>query len=338
LKFSKNGYLEDDDMKYMVGIDLGGTNIKAGVVDEEGRIVYKESIKTKAERDSTAIIADTGRLAVRVIEKSAIDRQDVLAIGVGLPGTPNNEAGLLVYANNLPFRNVPVRKDIRKIIDLPVYIENDANVAALAESAFGAARGTSYSVTITLGTGVGGGVIINRRIYSGFNGAAAEIGHMVIKVGGEPCTCGRRGCFEVYASATALIRETLRAAAAHPESVLNRLIEENGGRADGRTAFRGMRLGDAAASAVVDDYIELLAEGLANVMNGYMPEVIAIGGGVCNEGDALLLPLREHVKGKPYLAEGVPAPQIRLAELGNDAGIVGAAMLAANCLDDGLPG
>jgi glucokinase len=325
-------------MKYMLGIDLGGTNIKAGLVDQNGLIIRKDSIKTRAERDALEIMADTGRLARKVLEASSISSKDVLAIGIGLPGTPNNTSGLLVYANNLPFHNLPVRAEIRKFVDLPVFIENDANVAALAESAFGAAKGTDYSVTITLGTGVGGGVIINRRIYSGFNGAAAEIGHIVIKVGGEPCTCGRRGCFEVYASATALIRETLRAASAHPESVLNRLIAENGGRADGRTAFRAMRLGDGAAAAVVDEYVELLAEGLANVMNCFMPEVVVIGGGVCNEGDALLLPLREHIKGKPYLGEGVPAPKILLALLGNDAGIVGAAMLATTCLEDHLQG
>ncbi len=193
-------------------------------------------------------------------------------------------------------------------------------------------------MTITLGTGVGGGVIINRRIYSGFNNAGSELGHSVICVGGEPCTCGRRGCFEVYASATALIRETERAAKAHPESLLNRLIEENGGQADGRTAFEAMRQGDAIAARVVDNYIEMLSEGLGNIVNCFMPEVILIGGGVCNEGDALLLPVRERVKRKSFIFDGVAAPQIRLAEMGNDAGIVGAAMMAAACIEDGLPG
>jgi glucokinase len=325
-------------MKYTVGIDLGGTNIKAGLVDEEGLILRRESIKTRAERGMMEIIHDMGLLAKKVVADSRVPAADVLAVGIGSPGTPNNEKGLLVYANNLPFINAPLRQEIRKIIDLPVYIENDANVAALAESAFGAARGTRYSVTITLGTGVGGGVIINRRIYSGFNEAAAEIGHMVLQVGGELCTCGRRGCFEVYCSASAIIRETQRAAQAHPESGLQRIIAENGGHVDGRTAFQAMRQGDAVAAAVVDNYIEYLAEGLANVINGYMPEVIAIGGGVCNEGDSLLVPVSERAIGKAYLGEGVPVPKIRLAELGNNAGIVGAAMLAVTSLEDHLPG
>jgi glucokinase len=325
-------------MRYTVGIDLGGTNIKVGLVNETGEIVRRESSKTRPNRDMLEIIRDLGLLADKVVREAGVDRSAVQAIGVGSPGTPNNARGLLVYANNLPFTHAPLRAEIRKILDRPVYIENDANVAALAESVCGAARGTSHSVTITLGTGVGGGVIINRRIYSGFNEAAAEIGHTVLQVGGEPCTCGRRGCFEAYSSASAIIRETLRAAAAHPKSLLNRLIASNGGRADGRTPFQAMRLGDSAGAQVVDQYIEYLAEGLANVINGYMPEVLAIGGGVCHEGDALLLPVRERALAKSYLGIGVPAPRIELAELGNNAGVVGAAMFAVTCLEDGLPG
>lgn len=325
-------------MSYYVGIDLGGTNIKAGVVNEKGEIISKNRIKTHAERDQLAIINDMGLLAIQVIQEAGIKQEDVLAIGIGSPGTPNNKTGVLVYANNLPFSMAPMRTEIRKLIDLPVYIDNDANVAALAECVAGGSKGSQDSVAITLGTGVGGGVIINKRIYSGFNNAGCEIGHIVLKVGGEPCTCGRKGCFESYASATAIIRETERAAQAHPESVLHTLIAENGGQADGRTAFEGMRRGDAAASAVVDDYIEMLSEGLANVINGYMPEVVVIGGGVCNEGDSLLAPVREKALAKAYLGQGVPKPKIRLAEMGNDAGIVGAAMMASNCLEDGLAG
>ena len=325
-------------MKLAIGIDLGGTNIKAGVVNENGEILYKARIKTNPDRSQLEIIRDMGFLARKVIADSGLDAANVLAIGVGAPGTPDNQAGTVVFAGNLPFRNAPIREGIRKLWDLPVYIDNDANVAALAECVAGGARGTSHSVAITLGTGVGGGVIINRRIYSGFNNAGCEIGHIVIQVGGEPCTCGRKGCFEAYASATALIRETCRAAKAHPESLLNQLITENGGNADGRTAFQGMRQGDAAAAAVVDNYIEMLSEGLGNVVNAYMPEVIVIGGGVCNEGAYLLNPVRERVKSKSFIHEGIREPEIRLAELGNDAGIVGAAMMAVACREDGHHG
>ncbi|MDD4460974.1 MAG: ROK family protein, partial [Eubacteriales bacterium] len=165
-----------------------------------------------------------------------------------------------------------------------------------------------------------------------------EIGHMVILSGGEPCTCSRHGCFESYGTATAIIRDTERAAKAHPESILGQLIEENGGRADGRTAFIGMRQGDAVAADVVENFIEMLSEGLANVINVFMPEIILIGGGVCNEGDPLLLPVREKALAKSYLAPGVPATRIELARMGNDAGIVGAAMMGMNCLDDGIQG
>ena len=325
-------------MKHYVGIDLGGTNIKAGVVNENGDIISKDSIKTKTSQDQMDIILDMGRLACQVTDAAGLEKADISAIGIGSPGTPDNVAGTLIYANNLPFLHAPMRSGIRQVFNQPVYIDNDANVAALAESVAGAAQGTSHSVTITLGTGVGGGVVINRRIYSGFNHAGCEIGHIVVKSGGEPCTCGRNGCFESYASATGLIRETERAARNNPASLLNSLIRENGGQADGRTAFIAMRQGDAAAEAVVAFYIEMLAEGLANVINGYMPEIIAIGGGVCNEGDALLLPVREKAISRSYLGEGVAQPQIVLARMGNQAGIVGAAMMAANCLEDGLPG
>lgn len=325
-------------MKYYVGIDLGGTNIKAGVVDDKGTIICKDRMKTNAARDQLDIVRDMAMMAERVIKQAGKDTSEVEAIGIGSPGTPDNDTGYLIYANNLPFRNVPMRSEIRKHIDLPVYIDNDANVAALAESVAGGAHGAGNAVAITLGTGVGGGVVINHRIYNGFNHAGCEVGHVVIMAGGEQCTCGRKGCFEAYASASALVRETEKAAKNNPDSILNKLIADNGGHADGRTAFIGMRTGDKTSAEVVDFYIEMLAEGLANVINGYMPEVIVIGGGVCNEGDALLLPVRERALKKAYLAPSVAVPRIELATMGNDAGIVGAAMMAMNCIEDGIEG
>lgn len=325
-------------MGYYLGIDLGGTNTKAGIVDEQGNILSKDRIKTFADRDQYAIVHDMGALGKRVIEASGVPMSEITAIGVGSPGTSNNDTGELIFTGNLSFRHMPMRAEFRKMLDLPFYIGNDANVAALAESVAGAAKGSESSVTITLGTGVGGGFIIHDRIYSGFNQAGCEIGHNVVVAGGEPCTCGRRGCFEVYSSATALIRETLRAAEAHPESVLHRLIAENGGHADGRTAFVAMRAGDTAGARVVENYIEMLAESLANVINNLMPQVIAIGGGVSHEGDALLVPVRERTLARAFLAETVERPRIVLAQMGNDAGIVGAAMMAKNCLEDGLVG
>jgi glucokinase len=325
-------------MHYYLGIDLGGTNTKAGIVDDQGKIYCKDSIKTFADRDQYEIVHDMGTLAKRVIDACGIPFNEITAIGVGAPGTSDNVTGELIFTGNLSFRHMPIRDEFHKMIDLPFYIGNDANVAALAESKAGAAQGSQSSVTITLGTGVGGGFVINNRIYSGFNQAGCEIGHTVVVAGGEPCTCGRRGCFEVYSSATALVRDTTRAAKAHPESILNQLILDNLGHVDGRTAFIAMRAGDPTASAVIEHYIEMLAESLANVINSCMPEVIAIGGGISHEGDALLLPVRDRALARAFLAENIAKPRIVLAKMGNDAGIVGAAMMAMNCMEDGLIG
>ncbi len=325
-------------MKNYVGIDLGGTNIKAGVVNEDGKILVKKSIKTNASRPMEEIIRDMGRLASEVIAEAGFAKTDIEAIGIGSPGTPDNKEGVLVYSNNLPFNMAPMRRIIREVIDLPVFIENDANCAAMAESVAGAAREVSDSVTITIGTGIGCGVIIGNRIFSGFNQAGSEFGHTVLVAGGVPCTCGRKGCFESYASATALIRMTKEAAAAHPESLLNDIIKSNDGKVNAKIAFEGKRRGDQVSSDLVDRYIEYLSDGLANAINSFMPEILVIGGGVCNEGDPLMVPLREKTLGKPYFGPGVRKTEIRLAQMGNDAGIVGAAMMGKASLDDGLAG
>ncbi|MBR2294190.1 MAG: ROK family protein [Clostridiales bacterium] len=324
-------------MAYYVGIDLGGTNIKAGIVTDSGELLNKESIKTNADRPMEDIIHDMGKLALKVIEEKGLSIEDITAIGIGSPGTPDNEAGVLVYSNNLPFNMAPMRSLIREVVDLPVYIDNDANCAAMAEAVAGAAKGTKESVTITLGTGVGAGVIVRGRIYSGFNQAGSEFGHTVIVSGGQQCSCGRKGCFEAYSSASALIRMTKEAADANPDSKLNDLIREDG-KVSGKTAFKAMRMGDEAAAKVVDMYTDYMADGLANAINTFMPEVLVIGGGVCNEGDPLLIPLKEKTLSRPYFGPGVKKTVIKLAEMGNDAGIVGAAMMGKSCTEDGIDG
>ena len=324
-------------MAYYVGIDLGGTNIKAGVVDSEGKMINKESIKTNAERPMEEIIHDMGTLVLTVIEKAGMKVSDIKAIGIGSPGTPDNIAGVLVYANNLPFNMAPMRKLIREVVDLPVYIDNDANCAGMAEAVAGAAKGCKDSVTITLGTGIGAGVIVNGRIYSGFNQAGSEFGHTVLVSGGLQCSCGRKGCFEKYGAATALTRMTEEASIAHPESCLKDVIAEEG-HPNAKAAFIAMRRGDKVAEQVIDEYTDYLADGLANAINTFMPEVLVIGGGVCNEGDPLLIPLREKTLSRPYFGPGVKKTRIELAQMGNDAGIVGAAMMAKSCVDDKLQG
>jgi len=324
-------------MGYYCGIDLGGTNIKAGIVDGEGKLLNKLSIKTLAERSMEEIIHDMGKLAVDAIKDAGLELKDIECIGIGSPGTPDNEEGLLVYSSNLPFNKAPMRKLIREVVDLPVYIDNDANCAAMAEAVAGAGKGAKDSVTITLGTGVGAGVIVNGRIFSGFNQAGSEFGHTVLVSGGVQCGCGRKGCFEQYASASALARMTREAAEANPDSLLNKVYEQEG-EWNARIAFVAMREGDKVASDVVDSYTDYLADGLANAINAFMPEVLIVGGGVCNEGDPLLIPMREKTMSRPYFGPGVPKTRIALAQMGNDAGIVGAAMMGKSCVDDGKNG
>ncbi|MBR6484957.1 MAG: ROK family protein [Clostridiales bacterium] len=324
-------------MAYYVGIDLGGTNIKAGIVDSDGKLLNKDSIKTMAERPMEEIIHDMGTLALKVIEDASLKVEDISAIGIGSPGTPDNEAGVLVYSNNLPFNMAPMRALIREVVDLPVYIDNDANCAAMAEAVAGAAKGTKESVTITLGTGVGAGVIVNGRIFSGFNQAGSEFGHTVLVSGGVQCGCGRKGCFEQYASATALARMTREAAEANPDSLLNEVYKEFG-EWNAQIAFVALKRGDKVAAEVVDMYTSYLADGLANAINAFMPEILVVGGGVCNEGDPLLIPMREKTMSRPYFGPGVPKTRIELAQMGNDAGIVGAAMMGKSCVDDGKNG
>lgn len=312
---------------YYVGIDLGGTNIAVGLVNEEGKIIHKDSVPTLRERSYQEIIKDMAMLVLKVINDAGISIDQVENIGVGSPGTPNCKDGVLVYNNNLNFRNVPVRSEIQKYINLPVYLDNDANCAALAESVAGAAKGAQSSVTITLGTGIGGGVVIDKKTYSGFNYAGAELGHTVIMVNGEHCTCGRKGCWEAYASATALIRQTKKAAQENQDSLINKLIEGDLARIDAKTAFDAAKQGDKTGELVVKQYIKYISEGLINMINIFMPEVLVIGGGVCKEGEYLLKPLRELIKLGVYSKDDIPQTQLKTAEMGNDAGIVGAAML-----------
>ena len=311
---------------YYIGIDLGGTKIAAGVTDENGRIICKDSVPTFRERPYQEIVKDMAMLSLKVAGDAGMQIKDMEYIGVGSPGIPDNKSGTIVVNYNLNFRNTPVRTEIQKYINLPVYIENDANCAALAEGIAGAAKDVEHSVTVTLGTGVGGGIIINRKIYSGFNNAASELGHMVIVCGGEQCTCGRKGCWEAYVSATALIRQTKQAAEQNPDSMINRLVGGDLNKIDGKVVFDAMKQGDETGKKVVYQYIRYLAEGLVNVIDVLQPEVIVVGGGISKEGEYLLKPLREMVSESAFSRE-IPQTRIRTAVLGNDAGIVGAAML-----------
>lgn len=313
-------------MKYYVGIDLGGTNIVAGVVDEDYNIIAKASTKTNCPRPEKEIADDMARMALQAVKNANLTIDQIEWIGVGTPGIANSATGIIEYSNNLGFKNTPMVKYIQETIDKPVFIENDANAAAYGEYVAGAAKGAKNAVCITLGTGVGGGIVIDGKIYAGSNFAGAEIGHTVIEVDGPQCSCGRKGCFEVFSSATGLIRMSKEAMAEHPESIMNKMAEEKG-KVTARTSFDAMRAGDAVAKAVVDKYIKYLAAGITNTINIFQPDVLCIGGGVCNEGDPLLLPVKALVKEEVYTRNSEKNTEIVIAKLGNDAGIIGAAFL-----------
>ena len=313
---------------YYLGIDLGGTNIAAGILDENLKMVIKGSVPTGKEREYPEIIKDMAEHSMKLIEEAGLTVEDIKYIGIGSPGVCDRENGILLYANILSFNNVPMASEIQKYITLPIYIDNDANCAALGESVSGAARDVSDSITITLGTGVGGGIVMNKQIFLGFNGMAGEIGHISIVLDGEECTCGKRGCWEAYASATALIRQTKKAAEENPDSEINKLVNRNLDLINAKTAFDAMRLNDEVGTKVVDQYIRYVAVGIANLIVTLQPEKVVIGGGISKEGETLLKPLRKKVNDNLYYKkDDVPQAQIVAAEIGNDAGIVGAAML-----------
>ncbi len=316
-------------MKYYVGIDLGGTNIVAGVVDGDYNIIAKASTKTNCPRPEKEIAEDMAKMAVQAVENAKLTMDDIEWIGIGTPGIANSATGIVERANNLGFINTPLVKYVKEFIgrnDTPVYIENDANAAAYGEYVAGAAKGAKNAVCITLGTGVGAGIVIDGKIYAGSNFAGAEIGHTVIEVGGAPCTCGRKGCFEAYSSATGLIRMTKESMAENPDSIMNKMAEERG-KVTARTSFDCMRAGDKYAKAVVDKYIKYLAAGITNTINTFQPDILCIGGGVCNEGDPLLLPVKAIVEEENFANKSEKRTEIVIAKLGNDAGLIGAAFL-----------
>ena len=311
---------------YYIGIDIGGTNIACGIVDEECRIIASAKVKTNAPRPYEEILEAIKESVRAACAKAGISPSNAECIGIGCPGTCNRESGTVEYANNLGFVNAPVGRDIEEAFGLKTYLDNDANAAAFGEFVAGAAKGSRNAVVITLGTGVGSGIIIDGKIYSGSNFAGGEIGHTVIVADGLPCTCGRNGCFEAYSSATGLIHMTSEAAALNPESLTARLIEQDG-RVSARTAYKAMKQGDETGKAITERYVKYLACGIANTINIFQPDILCIGGGVCNEGDTLLLPLKKQVAEQIYSKNSAKNTEIVICSLGNEAGIIGAAML-----------
>ncbi len=314
---------------YRIGVDLGGTNIAVGLVDESHNLIAKKSTPTMAqERSAEAIVEDIAKLCFEVCRSKGVDILEVATIGIASPGIANHNTGIVQYSCNLPFKNFDMKKSLSEKTGVKnIKVENDANAAALGEAVAGAAKGSDNSVMITLGTGVGGGIIIDGKVFSGFNCAGGELGHIVIEKDGVPCSCGRAGCWEAYSSATALIRMTKeKIEECRKEGRDSVMLSAE--KINGRTACDAMRAGDAAGKEVYDKYVSYLATGLTNIVNIFQPEVISLGGGVSNEGqsliDALLPLIRKEQYGSAFLNEKT---EIRIAELGNDAGIIGAAAL-----------
>ncbi len=312
---------------YKLGIDLGGTNIVAGVVDENFKILAIGKRKTALPRSAEEIADDMVAASLDAIKNAGLTLDNIESCGIGAPGSVDTETGNISYSNNLGFYNVPLGEMIEKRLSKKVYIENDANAAAYGEYIAGAGKGAQNFVAMTLGTGVGAGIIIDGKIYSGSNGAGGEIGHMVVEMNGERCTCGRNGCLEMYASATALINQTKQAMERYPDSIMWKLADGKKENANGLTAFDAMRKGDTAGKMVVDKFIEYLSVGVANVINTFQPDVLCIGGGVSHEGDTLITPLKQLVEGEDYARNMKKRTVIKAATLQNDAGIIGAAYL-----------
>ncbi len=312
------------DKKYYVGIDLGGTFIKGGIVTNAGEIIALDKTPTEAEKGSEGVSENIARLTFSLLEKAGLKACDMQGLGMGVPGMIDSKSGVVVYSNNLHWKDFKITARVSELTGLKVKIGNDANVAALGEAKFGAAKGCEDMVMVTLGTGVGGGIVVEGKLLEGNKSAGAEIGHMVIVADGEVCTCGRRGCFEAYASATALIRETKRVMQLYPESKMweGYTLET----VNGKTAFDYKDV-DPYAKEVVERYIEYLAFGLTNLANIFRPEVILLGGGVCAQGDSLIKPVQEILNKDLFGGKMGPQVPIRVAALGNSAGVLGAAAL-----------
>ena len=310
--------------RYFAGVDLGGTNIAVAVVDEYGVIYGRARRKTRVPRPYEEIFDDMCACVWDAVSASGLLPEDVESVGVGCPGAVDPETGDLIFSNNLGFRDVPLRSYLEKALQKPVFIENDANAAAWGEFLAGCGADTSDFVMLTLGTGVGGGIVSQGRLLTGGWGNGAELGHMVICVDGEQCTCGRKGCLEAYASATALIRQTKEAMKEHPESTLWQDADGDLDNVNGKTVFDSS---DPVALAVVDQYAEYLAEGVVNFVNIFQPQLIALGGGISASGDRLLPILQKAVDERSFPRFGKKNTKVVCATLGNDAGIIGAALL-----------
>lgn len=315
-------------MKYYIGIDLGGTNIAAGLVNEKGSLLSSCSLPTGKGRSGKEIAADMGKLAKKSAFDGGIDWEQIASVGIGVPGTANQETGVVEYANNLGFYDEPIVSMMEK--ELPgkkIYFDNDGNAAAWGEYLVGSGKGMKSMLLVTLGTGIGGGIILNGKRFWGVNYAAGEFGHMTIDQNGVLCNCNRRGCFEAYASATALTMQTKAAMETHPDSILWELCHGKIELIEAKTVFEGARKGDDTSVLVLDQYVKYLGAGVVDLINLFQPELICIGGGLSKAGDLLLEPLKAIVEKEEYARTSKNRTRLVVAELNNNAGLIGAALL-----------
>ena len=318
--------------KYAFGVDVGGTTVKLGLFNEEGQVLDKWEIPTVKDNGGERVLPDIAASIKNKMQEKNITAAELVGVGIGAPGAVNADGYMVNGAVNIGWGSFDLAETLKKELDLPVTVKagNDANVAALGEMWQGGGKGYSSLVAVTLGTGVGGGIIIDGKIYSGFNFAGGELGHVVIVKDGRQCGCGRRGCWETYSSATGLTNMTReKVTELSIKGIPSVMVDEwkSTGKVTARTAFDGMRRGDKAASEVVDTYISYLACGIANMINIFQPEVLSIGGGICNEKHYLLDPLQAIVDREQYTRDDTHKTVVKIAEMGNDAGIVGAAGL-----------
>ena len=308
------------------GVDVGGTNIKIGLVDIKGTIIADNYIKTDKTKDYKGILDDIVEDIRLLCKKAGIDYHDVTGIGMGVPGVVDSRTGTVSYSANLGWRDVPIVHGLEVASGIRAEAANDANCAAWGEYKCGASRSMDNVILVTLGTGVGSGIIIDGKLFDGVASAGGEAGHMIIVKDGKQCNCGLKGCWERYASATALIEQTQEAMDADPHSLMHEVVRKYG-KISGRTAFIAAERGDTAAKKVVENYIDYIATGLINLGSIFHPNAIIIGGGVSNEGEALIAPLEDKVHSGLLANEHNPTVRILGAPLGNKAGLIGAAAL-----------
>lgn len=310
-----------------IGVDVGGTGIQIGVVDKEYHIIQESSIPTRTDIPFEEQVKHIANCIVSTVQAAGLNEDDIESVGIGIPGIASAKTGEIIKCTNMGWYHVPFRDVFNRYLNKPVHIDNDANVAALAESVAGISAGTSSSVFITIGTGIGSGIIINGRIWSGAHHIGAELGHVIFDLDGVPCTCGNHGCLERYCSATALIRMAREAVAEQPDSLILRSVNMDPSRIEAKTVFDAARQGDTLAVSVYNRYTDYLAQAIASVVNLLDPEVIVLGGGVSKAGHFLLDPLTQ--KYKQYIVfNDQPLPPVKIAVLGPEAGIIGAAMLS----------